>query len=78
MIGLVLADIVTQVVVAVLLSFGWHTDTYRMVSHGHGAFELCLPSLGFFITKLTLRCLFWAIVSHMIKWVATVGVGSRA
>ena len=68
----------TQIVVAVFLSFGWHTDTYRMVSHGDGAFELCLPSLGFFFTKLTLRCLFWAIVGHMIKWVATVGVGGRA
>jgi hypothetical protein len=25
---------------------GWHTDTYRVVATGHGAFELCLPSLG--------------------------------
>ena len=38
-----------------MLSFGWHTDTYRAVVTDGGAFELCLPSLGFLITKLTLR-----------------------
>ena len=43
-------------VVGVSFSFCGHdTDTYRTVSAGHGAFELCLPSLGFLFTKLTLR-----------------------
>ena len=32
------------VVVLVVLSLGGHTDTYRTVSSGPGAFELCLPS----------------------------------
>ena len=32
----------------------------------HGAFSLCTPSLGSFVTKLTLRFLFWANVIHMI------------
>jgi len=35
------------VVVLVVLSLGGHTDTYRTVVYGRGAFELCLPSLGF-------------------------------
>ena len=52
----------------IVFSFGGHdTDTYRAVSVGRGAFELCLPSLGFFLTKLTLRCVFWAISDHMTK-----------
>ena len=34
---------------------------------GGGAFELCLPSLGFFLTKYLLRLRFWATVDHMIK-----------
>ena len=34
---------------------GHDTDTYRTVSIGCGAFELCLPSLGFLFTKLVLR-----------------------
>ena len=43
-------------VMLIVFAFGWHdTDTYRTVSTGRGAFELCLPSLGFFLTKLTLR-----------------------
>ena len=55
-------------VVRVSFSFCGHdTDTYRTVSAGHGAFELCLPSLGFFFTKLTLRFCVWAYVSHMTK-----------
>ena len=33
-------------VVPVVFSFCGHTDTYRTVVRGHGAFELCLPSLG--------------------------------
>jgi len=40
----------------------------------HGAFELCLPSLGFFITKLTLRTQLLGQRHRMIK----VGVGGRA
>ena len=42
-------------IVLLVFSLGGHTDTYRTVSAGLGAFELCLPSLGFFFTKLTLR-----------------------
>ena len=34
---------------------GHDTDTYRTAVVGRGAFELCLPSLGFLFTKLTLR-----------------------
>jgi len=33
-------------IVLVVFSLGGHTDTYRTVSVGRGAFELCLPSLG--------------------------------
>ena len=54
-------------VVALVFSFGGHTGTYRMVSAGGGAFELCLPSLGFLFTKLTLRSGVWASVGHMTK-----------
>ena len=43
------------VVLFVFSLSGHDTDTYRTVSVGGGAFELCLPSLGFFLTKLTLR-----------------------
>ena len=32
-------------IVAVVLSLGGHTDTYRTVVYDGGAFELCLPSL---------------------------------
>ena len=78
MIGLVLGHIVTQIVVPAMFSFCGHTNSYRLTVCGHGAFELCLPSLGFFITKLTLRSQYWANVSHMINTVATVGVGGRA
>ena len=46
---------------------------YRMVARKHGAFELCLPSLGFFFTKLTLRSQYWASMGHMTK----VPVGGR-
>jgi len=42
-------------IVLLVFSLGGHTDTYRTVAVGLGAFELCLPSLGFFFTKLTLR-----------------------
>ena len=35
-------------VMLIVFAFCWHdTDTYRTVVYGHGAFELCLPSLGF-------------------------------
>ena len=44
------------VVVLVVLSLGGHTDTYRTVSSGRGAFELCLPSLGFCYQKGLLWC----------------------
>jgi hypothetical protein len=41
----------------VLVEFGFrgHTDTYRKVVYGHGAFELCLPSLGSFYQNSLLR-----------------------
>ena len=44
----------------------------RDVVSEHGAFELCLPSLGFLFTKLTLRCLLLGLPNHMTK----VRVGS--
>ena len=60
-------------VVGVSFSFCGHdTDTYRTVSVGHGAFELCLPSLGFFFTKLTLRCRYLGQRHRMTK-VGTLG-----
>ena len=55
------------VVMLWILSFGGHTNTYRTVSAGDGAFELCLPSLGFFVTKLTLRCRFRGQPNRMTK-----------
>ena len=55
-------------VIRVSFSFRGHdTDTYRTVSYGDGAFELCLPSLGFLFTKLTLRCLLLGQRHRMIK-----------
>ena len=58
-------------VVGVSFSFCGHDkNTYRMVSAGRGAFELCLPSLGFLFTKLTLRSLLLGQASHMApSWV---------
>jgi len=54
--------------VAVSFSFRGHClDTYRTVCVGGGAFELCLPSLGFFLTKLTLRYTELGRASHMAK-----------
>ena len=58
-----------------ILSFGWHMNTYRTVSYGHGAFELCLPSLGFYHRRTTLRSRVWACVDHMTK---VVRIHSRA
>ena len=57
MFSLVLGHIVAQIVVPAMFSFGWHTvaDTYRMVASGHGAFELCLPSLGILYQNRMLR-----------------------
>ena len=49
------------------LSFGGHMNSYRLTVYGHGAFELCLPSLGFFLTKLSLRYRIWACVGRMTK-----------
>ena len=55
-------------VMLVVFSLSGHDiDSYRMARVGDGAFELCLPSLGFFFTKLTLRYSIWAIVGHMTK-----------
>jgi len=54
-------------VVLLVFSLGGHMDTYRTGLYERGAFELCLPSLGFFFTKLTLRFVFWACVGHMTK-----------
>ena len=60
-------------VVSIVFSFGGHDiDTYRTVVYGHGAFELCLPSLGNFLTKLTLRS---AVLGHACR-MTKVGVGS--
>jgi len=54
-------------IITIELGFCWHTDSYRLAVYGGGAFELCLPSLGFFFTKLTLRCRFWAFADRMSK-----------
>ena len=54
-------------IVLLVFSLGGHTNTYRTVSVGGGAFELCLPSLGFLFTKLTLRCLLLGQACHMTK-----------
>jgi len=60
-----------------MLSFGWHADTYRTVAVGGGAFELCLPSLGFFFTKLTLRCRYRGQRHRMTKvWTLGTACGS--
>ncbi len=56
----------------IVLSFCGHTDSYRLTVYGHGAFELCLPSLGFFFTKLSLRSQISGQRSHMTK-VRTLG-----
>ena len=57
-----------------VFTFCWHDmNTYRMVSAGHGAFELCLPSLGFLFTKLTLRSQLLGQAYRMTK----VRVGRR-
>ena len=56
-----------QVIVPAMFSLGWHVNTYRAVAVGGGAFELCLPSLGFFFTKLTLRCLLLGQPHRMTK-----------
>ena len=59
-----------------VFSLGGHdTDTYRTVSVGGGAFELCLPSLGFYHRRTTLRSRVWACVDHMTK---VVRIHSRA
>ena len=38
-----------------VFSLGGHTDTYRTVASGRGAFELCLPSLGILYQNNLLR-----------------------
>ena len=63
-------------VFSIVFSFGGHwVDTYRTASAGHGAFELCLPSLGFFFTKLTLRFAVLGQRHRMTK--VRVGSGGR-
>ena len=58
-----------------VLSLCGHTNSYRLTVYGHGAFELCLPSLGFFLTKLSLRYRIWACVGRMTR---VVRIHSRA
>ena len=55
---LVATDIVAQIRILAMFSLGWHgvVNTYRMVSSGHGAFGLCLPSLGILYQIYLLRC----------------------
>ena len=63
-------------VVGVSFSFCGHdNNSYRMACKGHGAFELCLPSLGFYHRRTTLRSRVWACVDHMTK---VVRIHSRA
>ena len=59
--------LVFWLVVLFVFSLGGHTDTYRTVASGRGAFELCLPSLGFFFTKLWLRTQLLGHACHMGK-----------
>ena len=56
-----------QIIILALFSLGWHTDTYRTVAYDGGAFELCLPSLGFLFTKWVLRTQFVGQACHMTK-----------
>jgi hypothetical protein len=42
-------------IVLFVFSLGGHTDTYRTVAYGRGAFELCLPSLGILYQNNLLR-----------------------
>ena len=46
-------------IVLLVFSLGGHTDTYRTVAVGRGAFELCLPSLGILYQNSMLRFLIW-------------------
>ena len=50
-----------------MFSLRGHMSSYRLTVYGHGAFELCLPSLGILFTKLTLRCLLLGLPNHMAK-----------
>ena len=82
MLPFVLGHIVAQVRVPAMFSFCWHTDTYRTVASGHGAFELCLPSLGFLFTKLVLRTQLLGQRCRMMSGgqqgqIATLSYGSR-
>ena len=55
------------VMLTVFTFCGHCENTYRTVSVGGGAFELCLPSLGNFYQITTLRFCVWASVGHMTK-----------
>ena len=59
-------------VILFVFSLGGHTNSYREAVYEHGAFELCLPSLGFLFTKLTLRSQLLGQACHMAKvWVGS-------
>ena len=68
-------------VMLIVFSLSGHdTDTYRTVAYGHGAFELCLPSLGnhYQITSVRLQNIHrtpktnesWGpgLVGHLAVW----------
>jgi hypothetical protein len=48
--------LVFWLIVLFVFSLGGHTDTYRTVASGRGAFELCLPSLGNLYQNRMLWC----------------------
>ena len=64
-------------IVPVVFSLGGHTDTYRRVAYGGGAFELCMPSLGFLFTKLTLRSLLLGQACRMAREPPFPRIGRR-
>ena len=64
-------------IVPVVFSLGGHTDTYRRVAAGPGAFELCMPSLGFLFTKLTLRSLLLGQACRMAREPPFPRIGRR-
>ena len=54
-----------------VFSFRGHTDTYRMVAVGRGAFELCLPSLGILYQNRML----WCVISYRTLFMMWLGSG---
>jgi hypothetical protein len=58
---------VYPLVITIEFGFRGHTDSYRLGIYGGGAFELCLPSLGNYHRRTTLRVVFWAFADRMSR-----------